>query len=143
MKPKVSDQQLRMRDFNARARDAPEAGFEDPSVGEYIAVNPLADEVDLLDRLGISPSQCTKVDCYWKRGGDVCFLQVETRANTSREPGLWARTSAGNPPYVNLVAIVEESFVTRQLLHRVMNALSEFEIDRIQLGTNLERLKEA
>ena len=79
------DHAARLSDFDFRARAEPSAHFKDPTGGEYVAVNPFADELELLERLGISPEICTKVDCYWKRDGDVYFLQVESALTVRRE----------------------------------------------------------
>lgn len=135
------DRAVRLSDFAARARGDPSAHFRDPTGGEYVAVHPFADELELLERLGISPEVCTTVDCYWKRDGDVYFLQVESALTVKREVGLWARVNASKPRYVNFVAIVEERLISRDVVHAAMRALAEFDVGRLELTDGLARLE--
>ncbi len=137
----MNDQRdLRLADFDARARFDPEGLFEDASVGSYIAVHPMADEEEVLKRLGVTRDTCTSVDCYWKYDDDVYFLQVDSSTSNPRETGLWARTSEREPHHVNLVAVVEEHDVTRETVHRVMHLFKPVLARKLTLGESLVRV---
>ncbi len=130
----------RLADFDLRASAELDSTFSEASVGTYISIHPTADEVELLSRLGISAEACMKVDCYWKHGDDVYFLQVESRYYANRPPGLWARLSAGQPPYVNLVGVVGDRVITHDTLHRVMRAFKEAGVRDMVFGDTLARI---
>ena len=130
----------RLADYDLRARTDPDSVHEAGSLGGYIAVNPTADDTELLGRLRLKPEACTKVDCYWKRGEDVYFLQVQTSVHTDRKPGLWARVSPGEPRYRNLVGVVRDRVVTRDELHRVMKSFVGSLDDDLQVGNTLVRV---
>ena len=130
----------RLKDFETRARVEPEAIFRDELLGTYIAIHPMADEDELLARLGVSREACAKVDCYWKHEGEVYFLQVETSGYAHRDAGLWARISPGEPPYVNLVGVIEEHQVTRAAVHRIMRLFKSILGAHLQLTEELVRV---
>src|SRR5262245_15599660 len=134
------EQRDRLDDFRRRAAFDAESVFEDPSVGSYIAVHPMADENEVLTRLGLAPEACTRVDCYWKWDDDVYFLQIESTKYLGNEPGLWARMSPGELPYVNLVAVVEEGAVTRETTHRTMRLFQPLLRRTLELGEELVRI---
>jgi hypothetical protein len=123
-----------------RARAEPELVYRDASLGSYILVNPLADETDELKRLDVSPDSCIKADCYWKCDGDVYFLQIETTLYVHREAGLWARVSPGEPSYLNLVGVVVDRVVTRNVVHHVMRLFQRMPIHAMRPEPILRRL---
>ena len=135
-----SSRARRLADYDVRARTDPDSVHDAGSLGTYIAVNPTADDIELLGRLGLTPESCTKVDCYWKRSEDVHFLQVETHAYANRKLGLWVRLSPGDPPYENLVGIVGGKFVTRDDVHRAMKSFVVLLDHGLQVGSTLVRV---
>lgn len=114
----------RVKDFESRKAVPEESVFSVEGVEwEYIPVHPLADEVDLLCRLGVSPEQCVSVDCYWRFGDDVALLQVVCqKAAQGRAVGYYARLSEGAGYLLNLVAVVDADSVRHCDLQRVMRA---------------------
>ena len=133
----ATDRTLRLEDFESRSKEDPTTIVHDALLGSYIAVNPMADEADLLARLGISSLECRKVDLYWKREGDVYFLQVETQEYSKREPGVWARMSPGEPAYVNLLGVIESDVVTRGRVHTIMSAFASSGLQGLDLNETL------
>jgi hypothetical protein len=66
----------RRRHFEALASEEGNGASPIAAGGEIVTVHPLADEYDLLSRLGIRPEECVSVDSYWSIDGDVVFLQL-------------------------------------------------------------------
>lgn len=130
----------RLDEFDSRGRAEPSAVYHDEALGAYILIHPLADEENELSRLGMSSASCTKADCYWNYDQDVYFLQVETTNYASREPGLWARISPGEPSYINLVGIVDDPVVTSSAMHRIMRLFQAVPISSLQLESTLRRV---
>jgi hypothetical protein len=130
----------RLADFDRRSKLDPGGFHQEVDLGCYVAVNPTADDDELLQTLGLSKADCTKVDCYWQFEGDVYFLQVHTLASALRGNGLWARTSPGDPPFVNLVAVVEEPVVTREAVHGVMHRFAASTFRSTVFGETLTRI---
>jgi hypothetical protein len=87
---------------------------------EYITVHPMADEAALLSSLGMKPTDCTTVDCYWATKRDVVFLQIATRGASHFEPGLYARRVAEPPNMTYLLAVVDAAFISRATVENVM-----------------------
>jgi hypothetical protein len=86
-------------------------------------VHLFADDHSLLERYGVKPEQCLKVDAYWKIYGDVVFLQVSTTASfAGRRAGTYARWS-GPGGHVNLHVVVDSPTITRALFAAEMSRL--------------------
>ncbi len=65
----------RVRDFVMRR--AADSGNPPPLAGyECVMVHPLADDTEILAKIGWSPERCLAVDVYWRIGDDVVLLQV-------------------------------------------------------------------
>lgn len=55
-----------------------------------VAVHPLSDQIDLLNRLGISSNDCIRCDCYVVLGGELIFMEIEAvRDKPARVWHLW------------------------------------------------------
>jgi len=130
----------RVEDFEARAKADPDALHSDPEFGRYLVVNPLADETQVLNRLGIYASACTKVDLFWQRTADeVSFVQVESRRySIERKPGYYARNAPSG--YLNIVAVVTEDLVTSDVVLRVLTELANRPIAIGSLGDMLRSI---
>jgi hypothetical protein len=89
---------------------------------EYITVHPTSDETEILTKLGLNSTDCIKVDLYWRVENRVFFLQVNSNnfLNDERK-GLFARWESRNSR-VYLEANLEVSFISRQVIERVMDA---------------------
>lgn len=135
-----SQQRLRTSDFDMRTKVDPDVVYRDPLLGAYIAIHPMADETELLQRLHLSPDACMKVDCYWKYDDDVYFVQIESSKYARRSTGLWGRLLPGDPGYVNLVGVVSEEFVTRPTVHRVLDLFRRLPLRNLQLEDSLRCL---
>lgn len=130
----------RVRDFHRRARCAPE-DVRRLGAGQYLTIHPLADEAELLKRLGIQPADCTSADAYWFTGRDVVLLSV-----SSREPGAVARR---NPQAIwqqdrfFIVVEVEDRPLTTPTFESVMQRLLQGGIPghRFCRGRTLRRLR--
>ncbi|MFK8000003.1 MAG: hypothetical protein AB8H86_10410 [Polyangiales bacterium] len=109
--------EARLEAFEERVGRIPSELVSLPGLGEYIAVHPCSDEVELLAKLGIGPESCTKVDCYWRVLGDVHFVQVMTQADeTSLNPKLYARVINHGSWALNIVVTVEKGPISCALL---------------------------
>jgi|SRR6266850_3413967 len=113
---------LRLRDFERRKQSDPSAVSYVTEYGwEYINVHPMADEVEVLQRLSIQPEDCVAVDCYWFVGYDVFFLQVYSKSFLQgRVQGLYAQWWTKNVPRLNLAAYLDESYISRRQVEEVM-----------------------
>lgn len=124
----------RLRDFASRVSSG---GRKLQSKGEIVCVHPLADETDLLDKLGITPADCTSVDGYWAVDGDVVFLQVNsTSADPIREPGFYGRIASYPPHHINLVVVTEVPQITGDVLEQAVRGL-------LSVGWRRKELKDA
>jgi hypothetical protein len=121
----------RRSDFRQRADAAPAGVISVPERGwQYIPVHPMADEARLLESLGMTPEDCTAVDCYWAARTDVVFLQIVTRDRVAGNPGLYARRSEKRPYMVYLSAVVDQKYITRAVVEAVMSGFSRFGVHR-------------
>jgi len=134
MKKRQETAKQRLADFASSVAYAPESVLTHAGHGwRYIAVNPFADDVQLLRSLHWPAERCRKVDAYWECGGDVYFVQVEALDPGGRAQGLYYRRfDAGG---VNLVAIVEPLPVVRKTFEAV---LSQFAPTLRALGSSLD-----
>jgi hypothetical protein len=51
-----------------------------------VTIHPLADELELLSRLEMSPAQCTSCDLYWALGEEIAFVSVNACEQTLTYP---------------------------------------------------------
>lgn len=123
-----------------RAKADPDSVYRDSLLGTYIAVHPLADELELLQRLNVSPDSCTRVDCYWLYDDDVYFVQIEASKYANRSIGLWGRLSPGEPAYTNLLGVVSEESVARSTVHRVMGLFRRLPLRDLKLEERFRSL---
>jgi len=131
MNSKPHEQILRLVDFESRKKADPAGLVQVPDRGwEYITIHPMSNETALIKRLGLRQSDCTKVDCYWCVNSDVVFLQVlSQKDSTPHPPGLYARWSDGQPPILNLVAVVKHAAISQRIVEEVMSEFSEIGFD--------------
>jgi hypothetical protein len=125
----------RLQDFKTRAGAMPLGAG-----GEIVTIHPLADEPELVSRLGITPEECTSVDGYWCIGEDVVFLQLGTAKGNLREPGLYARLASYPPRHVNLVVVVDTPYITRAVLEKAARDLLHVGWGHAQLREKLIKL---
>jgi hypothetical protein len=113
------------------------AGEDVHDIGEYgrfVTVNPMSDEQALLDRLGMDPESCIKVDLYWEYAGDVVFVQVQSvfYAN-ERSPGTYARSA--DDGRLNIVIVVPDRAISSDCvlehLRRIAGTVAALERDRL------------
>lgn len=129
----------RIADFATRAQWDHQALREIPGAGRYIAINPMADEAELLSTLGLGPSSCVKVDLYWECRGDVRFVQIETQGYTpQRAPGVYGRIAPSG--YVNLVAIVAGLSISSELVSDTLKKIMRMNIDEGVFSDTLIKL---
>ena len=130
----------RLRDFEQRAKAERDSLREVPDLGSYVAVNPMADESELLKKLGMTRDTCIKVDLYWANRGDVMFVQVMTRSYAvSREAGLYARLTPTG--YVNVVVVVPDDAIDSSIIALALNRIMSSKIETKSLGDTLQILK--
>jgi hypothetical protein len=131
-----------MQDYRERVAGVGWPPYEVTEGGEVLLIHPLADEHDVLQQLKMTPENCVAVDGYWAVRGDVVFLQVNGRVfDDCNEPGLYARIAGSQLGHVNLVAVVEEKFVTSDVLNRVTREFLSRGWERSKLGEKLELLR--
>jgi hypothetical protein len=108
--------------FESRARYAPDDVLIHAGSGwRYIAIQPFADDHQLLERLHWPADRCRTVDAYWECAGDVYFLQLEGAGVSLRTPGLYYRRGGEDAYAANLVAVVEPGPIVRRAFEAVMN----------------------
>lgn len=120
-------------------RSVPEEGWS------YIPVQPMADETELLARLGMSREQCTCIDSYWRddRLLDVAFLEVYARdGGIQRSPGLYGRCDTNVGGMLYLVAVTTLDVIDRAAVENAMRAFAAVGLERLfrnapRLGRNL------
>jgi hypothetical protein len=127
------DRNLRRLDFDRRCREHPGGVYvHSNGGGVYLPIHPFADEPELLAKLTVKVDDCRSVEAYWRIGDDVCFLQVWLSTDDPLgRSGLFARWSDGEPPMLNVVAVLQAQSVTRCAFEA---AMSEFL--RIGIPTN-------
>lgn len=111
----------RLRDFQRRLRH--ESSTESHNGFRYISIHPLADDLETLDRLGLRPSDCTSVDCWWEVGNGVALLEVRALATSARAKPHCRAICWGSPPSLRLRAFVQEPEITSQVLTDVMDQI--------------------
>jgi hypothetical protein len=120
-----SDEAMRARrweDFRRRADHAPQNVYRHRTRGwEYIPVHPFGDEPEILERLGLQPSDCRSAGAWWGIDGDATLL--ESRVGGTAE--LFAKPTSGREQWVYLVAVFDAPFVTRVLFERAMSRFAD------------------
>jgi len=118
------DSKYRLRDFRKRTtkNDGCNQVYINKSIDhEYMPVHPFAYEVEMLETLKPSPEKCTSVDAYWNLKTDIAFLQVATiTVFDHKVVGLYVRWEKTKKEFLNLVAIVDAPYVTRESFENVM-----------------------
>jgi len=128
----------RTKDFAARAGADPDSVRTLGSLGRYLAVNPMSDEVALLARLRIEASTCTKVDLYWEQD-DIWFVQIQSELYASpQRPGFYARLAPSG--YVNVVAVVSERLISSHVVSRSLREVANRNLQLERLRDVLEPL---
>ena len=131
----------RIRSFIERADRAPDGVLHLPGVGALILINPMADEAELLETLGIEPSACLKVDGYWRSMSDVHFVQIQSaEAAAGRRSGLYVRHEGSVAYDLNFVAVVEETPIDRPIVEHVMRRFAELESTDLPRTAGLQRI---
>ena len=100
---------------------------------EYIPVHPMANEIETLNKLGITQKECIQVDCYWRIGEEVFFLQVYTKkSGIILDTGFYARLSKGENPMTYLAACIEDEFITQDKVEKIMEWFDAYGIDNLR-----------
>lgn len=118
-----AEHSARLRDFDGRANAGEEVA---EFLGtQYIAVHPFADDMAILQKLSWPAEQCLEVDAYWLVSGDVVFVQViSSTQGEARQVGRYARWNPMNH-YVNLVAVVTATVITRPVFENELKVFLE------------------
>jgi hypothetical protein len=130
----------RIEDFKDRKRYSDSYLFSvNDGSQEYIPVHPMSNEVELLKQLGLSPSDCKSVDCYWSLGDDIVFIQIySVELSSERRPGLYARWSVSSLPMMNVVAVVNNKSISQDLVEEIMRFTYEQLIERDLLDKEMD-----
>jgi hypothetical protein len=96
----------------------------------YLPVHPMADEAALLEKLGITPSDCSHVHAYWRTEQDAYFVQVNTATEYGRPVpvGFSASWWHDDPPRLHLTAIVDAPYVTRALFEAALARFASLDL---------------
>jgi hypothetical protein len=122
----------RLADFKSRKSYASSSFTGSSGDWEYISIHPMANEMEWLKVYQLKPSDCDKVDCYWRIKNDVVFLQIRAK-NYNHEPlGLFVRWKRDVLPSLYLDAVVEDDCISQAIIERVIEKLY-----RIHLSRNL------
>jgi len=133
------NRKTRLAHFAARIDVDPQAYRDAAELGCYVTVNPMADEPELLSRLGIVASSCTKVDLYWKYANEVRFVQVQAKDYPlSRTPGVYARKAPSG--YTNIVVVVREPLISSSEVAQALKLVIAVQLDEENLGAGLAKL---
>jgi hypothetical protein len=104
----------RWADFLRRVEFAPGSAYVHRSGGwRYIPIHPFADDTDDRSGLGLAPQDCWSVDAWWGIGGDAALVQSCIARMAGRSPGLYACQSVREEGWVDLLAVLEAPYITR------------------------------
>ena len=106
----------------------------------YLQIHPFADQHELLAGISVRPEDCWGVDAYWRTEDDVHLLQVRSsRIDSTRSAGLYARVAENDVYFLNLVGVVQQPAITRDLFEEVMAKFTDSGIlvDSGALGESL------
>ena len=113
----IMDASRRLRDFASRKNAGADVSILDAT--EYLLVHLFADDEAVSD-----PEQQCGVDAYWHVLNDVVFVQVMSESVMNWLPqGRYKRWSPGDIPLANLVVIVPERSITKQVFERELRGL--------------------
>jgi hypothetical protein len=128
--------QQRVADFDLRMGDAATQVVGLQNLGRYIAVNPMADQTEQLQQLGIAADSCTKVDLYWHFRDDVWFIQVQARSYAmERAPGIYARRADSG--YLNVVVVLAEELIASATVAAALGKIASHQIPVRRLDATL------
>ena len=116
MQQNASDQlrDKRWQDFRRRAEFAPATVYRHRTLGwEYIPIHPFGDELDELQRLGLTPQACRSVDAWWGINGDRTLLESRIVQLSSKPCGLYAKATDHVDLSVYLEAVLDGPYITR------------------------------
>ena len=126
------------KDFDFRVKADPAAARVLENAGRYVAINPTADEHELLEKLGLEASDCKKVDLYWEFGEDIYFVQFQNSDYVSlRTPGVYIRKAPSG--YTNIVVVTSEPAICANAISRRLTDLASRGIDQRSPGARLEK----
>lgn len=129
----------RLAEFAERVAADPGAVRDSSDCGRYLAVNPMADEMELLEELGIKPSACNKVDLYWEYEDDVKFVEIQTEEYAAgRTPGIYARKAPSG--YINIVVVVREPVISTEGVHVALGLVLRSKIANARLSDKLQKM---
>lgn len=137
---RTASAEARLDAFEERVGWDPKELVSLPGLGEYIAVHPCWDEVELLAKLGITGAQCIKVDCYWRILGDVHFVQIMTPECGATGPALRVRSVHHGGWALNFVVDLKEGPVSRALLRDALAGCLEVLCSKPDVGAKLQRV---
>lgn len=116
---------FRLRDFQRRYwYDGERRSYRD---WRYVIVHPFADDLALLDRLGMAPSECRNADVWWATGKDVVLLQTRAVGEAGQAT---VRIWCARPPYLSIIARLPDSVTTIQRLHETMDRIASCGLPR-------------
>jgi hypothetical protein len=138
----------RWADFLRRVEFAPDSARVHRSAGwQYIPIHPFADDTDDLSRLGIAPGDCWSADAWWGIEGDAALVQSCIARMAGRLPGLYACRSVSEEGSVDLLAVLEDPYITREAFEVVLSRFAALgfpdgERFRLQPSAGLVRLSD-
>jgi hypothetical protein len=111
------DVSRRLRDYTSRKNAGADVSNLDAT--EYLAVHLFADDEEVSD-----PEPQSGVDAYWHVLDDVVFVQVMSESVMNWLPqGRYKRWSPGEISLANLVVVVPERAITREVFERELRGL--------------------
>jgi len=119
------ERRKRLDDFAKRLAAASEAC---PFRPECVRVHPLADERELLARIGVEPAECLYVDAYWHIGGDVLFLEIAAPSEPLRPEGIYARRAHEDGRVVVRAVLGTPSPIDTETMRTVMSRVRQLRI---------------
>ncbi len=119
----IKGRKQRLRHFDELSRADLDDVRRPEGLGDYVTVHPLADDVAILDRLGMVAGDCAAVDLYWHHENDVLFVQLLTERYSLHRPcGRYARLAASGS--VNLVTVVPADALDSALAERELRSMA-------------------
>src|SRR5690242_11725851 len=65
----------------------------------YVTIHPLADEHEILRRLGLAPDKCIACDLYWAIQNRVAFVSFRGDSTTAPFVNYWRKPNDEQVPY--------------------------------------------
>lgn len=127
---KTKQRKARLKDFAERKRSDPSSVYHVDMFGwDYINIHPMANETEVLHRIGVTPNDCNAVDCYWQVDEDVVLLKVfSNKYLKDKPPGLYAGWWMRNIPILNLFAYMDEPAISKEIIENVMQKFYSLEL---------------